>query len=131
MFDELVNSLSAEEYNAWVKILQDQQIAKEMQVELRQHKIALATQRIERAGIEGLGEMTMRVDPTSYHYWGQRLGYDCWSDEQFCREFRRDNETVRVRNRARKTTVVAGWEGNEATRQQGNEGLVDQFGRAL
>ena len=35
--------------------------------------------------------LTMRVDEDSYHYWGQRLGYECWKDPQFIREYKRDN----------------------------------------
>lgn len=52
-------------------------------------------------GISG-GEVTMTIDPESYHYWGQRLGYACWSDAQFCREYLRDNEYARVRNVGKK-----------------------------
>lgn len=79
-------------------------------------RIAEATARIRRAGnlggerkplddgISG-GEVTMTIDPTSYHYWGQRLGYQCWSDATFCREYLRDNPYARVKNVGKKVKV--------------------------
>lgn len=72
----------------------------------RQTRIAEATQRIERAAVDGIGEMTMRVDPHAYHYWGQRLGYECWKDKAFRDEFKRDNPEVRVKTRPRATTII-------------------------
>jgi len=56
---------------------------------------------------EGGGEWQMQVHPTSYHYWGQRLGYECWDDPEFCREYTRDNEYARVRNLAKNASI--GW----------------------
>lgn len=81
--------------------------AEQVLTAVRQEKIAQASNRIEHAAVDGLGEVTMRLDPTAYHYWGQRLGYDCWSDKQFKREFLRDNPAARVQNRYRKATVQA------------------------
>lgn len=81
-------------------------------------RIAAATARIRRAGSLGGervalddgtsgGEVTMVIDPTSYHYWGQRLGYECWSDAQFCREYLRDNPYARTKTVGKKLKV--GW----------------------
>ena len=39
----------------------------------------------------------MRIDPTLYHAWGTKYGYDCWKDSQFLKEVERDNPEVRVR----------------------------------
>ncbi len=49
----------------------------------------------------------MQVPPESFHYWGQRLGYECWDDPQFVREFLRDNPECRVQTRADEPQV--GW----------------------
>lgn len=57
------------------------------------------------SSIDGVGQMTARIPPSSYHYWGKRLGYDCWNDDQFLREFLRDNPEVAVRNYTKKTVV--------------------------
>lgn len=52
------------------------------------------------------GQVKMQVAPASYHYWGQRLGYECWQDEEFVAEYLRDNPEARVRTHAEKVTVV-------------------------
>lgn len=52
------------------------------------------------------GQMEMMVHPESFHYWGQRLGYGCWSDATFVHEYLRDNPAARVKNHSRQTTVV-------------------------
>jgi hypothetical protein len=51
------------------------------------------------------GEQELMVHPVFYHYWGRRLGYECWQDKQFIHEFRRDNDICRVKNISRKTTI--------------------------
>ena len=50
----------------------------------------------ESKHIDGVCVHRLRVDPTSYHYWGQRLGYECWSNEQFIKEYGRDNPSASV-----------------------------------
>lgn len=57
----------------------------------------------ERSGVGGY--LGSRVHPESFHYWGQRLGYACWNDPGFVREYLRDNDYARVENRPRQTTV--------------------------
>jgi len=52
------------------------------------------------------GEVQFMVHPVFYHYWGQRLGYECWDDAQFVREFLRDNPAARIRNRVDRLTIV-------------------------
>ena len=100
---------------------------------VRQQRIAEATQRIEHAAIEGIGTMTMQIDPFAFHYWGQRLGYDCWQDPEFKREFQRDNPEVRVRNVARKQTIVKSRELGVRSQGSGAGGIVltDRRGNAL
>jgi hypothetical protein len=58
-----------------------------------------------RTWVNGLGQMTMAIQADAYHYWGQRLGYRCWRDKAFRREFLRDNPGARVTSRARKTIL--------------------------
>jgi hypothetical protein len=72
----------------------------------------------EHNHVEGLGEMTMRIPVESYHYWGKRLGYDCWRDAGFRKEFLRDNPECRVNSKAAKTTV----------RVEGRKPLYDAYG---
>lgn len=62
--------------------------------------------RILRDRGDGGGEVTMQVHKTSYHYWGQRLGYECWDDPQFVREYLRDNPEARVRSTSNRTVLT-------------------------
>ena len=64
---------------------------------IQQRKIAKQSNEIDRRSIDGIGRLRMRIDPTLYHYWGTKLGYDCWKDNQFLREVERDNPEVRVK----------------------------------
>lgn len=58
---------------------------------------AQAVTRKQWRSMDGTGRLRMVITPTAYHYWGRRLGYACWQDEQFLREFERDNPEVRVK----------------------------------
>jgi hypothetical protein len=77
---------------------------------LAQAQIRLAARENgERVAVQtedGLGgQVTMQVHPLSYHHWGQKLGYECWSDPTFVREYLRDNPECRVRTGATKPSV--------------------------
>lgn len=52
------------------------------------------------------GEVRMQIHPLSYHYWGNRLGYQCWEDPGFVREYLRDNPEARVKSVAETPTVI-------------------------
>lgn len=82
----------------------------------RRYERALATQRAaarlqgERKPIRGGdvgGEVDFQLHPVFYHYWGQRLGYECFDDPQFVRELKRDNPEVRVVTR--NDRIVSGY----------------------
>ena len=65
---------------------------------VKQNRIAMQTGGDKQHNsIEGIGRLRMRIDPTLYHHWGQKLGYACWRDSQFLREVERDNPEVRVK----------------------------------
>lgn len=59
----------------------------------------------EAHDVQGLGRKIAEIPADAYHYWGQRLGYECWKDKQFMREFLRDNPELAVRNYCKKTVV--------------------------
>jgi len=52
------------------------------------------------------GEIGLMVHPASFHYWGQRVGYQCWDSDEFKREYWRDNPACRVKNHSRQLTVT-------------------------
>lgn len=77
------------------------------------------------------GEVKMQIHPFSYHYWGQRLGYQCWDDAQFKHEYLRDNPEARVKNVSELTTViVAGSGGLAATGKKRFHKVYDGRGSA-
>ena len=65
--------------------------------EIHQKRIAKQSEQVHRS-IDGIGQLRMRIDPTLYHHWGQKLGYECWRDKGFLREVERDNPEVRVKS---------------------------------
>ena len=76
---------------------------------VRQRKLAQAEQRVsngERKNL-GFGRLRMRITPEAYHYWGGRLGYECWQDKQFLHEFEQQNESVRINSKGKGNMIVA------------------------
>ncbi len=59
-----------------------------------------------RRSVDGLGQAKAEIPAFSYHYWGQRLGYKCWKDKTFLREFLRDNPECRVKSKGTKEIMV-------------------------
>jgi len=59
----------------------------------------------ENKAIEGVGQKIASIPVQAWHYWGQRLGYECWEDKTFLREFLRDNPETAVKNYAKKACV--------------------------
>jgi hypothetical protein len=72
-----------------MRVLQDVEDAKVRQAE--------AAASGEHRSIEGIGRLRLNIDPLYYHFWGKKLGYQCWRDPQFLREFERDNPQCRVK----------------------------------
>ncbi len=86
-----------------------------VQAGIQQKRIAKDSERETRA-IDGIGRLRMRIDPTLYHAWGTKYGYDCWKDSQFLKEVERDNPEVRVRCGA--TRLQVGFEGAKRSSQK-------------
>jgi hypothetical protein len=74
----------------------------------RQFEVA-RTHGIGERSLDGLGRVRLAVTPEAFHYWGRRLGYDCWRDKQFLAEFERDNPAARVKQGG--TKIQSGWRG--------------------
>lgn len=86
-----------------------------------QKKAMVALNRQLHKHVDGLGQLTARIPADSYHYWGQRLGYACWKDDSFVKNYFRDNPECLVNSKAENTTL----------RVNGTKGLFDQYGRAI
>lgn len=91
--------------------------------QMQRRKLAMARMhQMARSGGErrllSMGEVGMQIMPESYHHWGLKLGYECWSDETFCREYLRDVPESRVRSHADNLTLrVPGLAGISAHRK--------------
>jgi hypothetical protein len=86
--------------------LLDEQRAEEEVAFKSQQEIAAASERLDRAWMDGLGECHMSLDPEVYWHWVRKEGRECWNDKSFIREFKRDNPEVIVKARSRKTMVT-------------------------
>jgi hypothetical protein len=73
---------------------------------IEQERIARATDRIESAHIDGLGQHVAQIDLTAFIYWHQRTNGECWKDDGFFREFLRDNPAARAAAVSRRSTVA-------------------------
>jgi len=78
-------------------------------VKAKKKQVASAAATGERKFFGDQGEVQFQIRPEYFHHWGQRLGYECWDDPQFVREFLRDNPSCRVDSRS--TKIQAGYGG--------------------
>ena len=95
MFDQLVEEFRKGE------------LLKLVNAKKKQEASAAATGR--RKFFADQGEVQFQIRPEYFHHWGQRLGYECWNDPQFVREFLRDNPECRVDSRS--TKIQSGYGG--------------------
>jgi hypothetical protein len=96
---------------ALAKLCQDIQLGWNAQQWLalqRQARIAKATQQLDKAHIEGIGQHDMKVDAFAFHSYGQKYGYSIWNDKNFRREYKRDNPEVVIKHDRRKNKVGYG-----------------------
>ena len=110
--DELLQPMLEEFRTGWA--------LRKAQAEAQKQAMAALNQQLHRH-VDGLGQLTARIPVDSYHYWGQRLGYSCWKDDDFVESYFRDNPECRVNSKAENTTLLV----------NGTKGLFDQFGRTI
>jgi len=72
----------------------------------RQHRIAAANSRLDRAFVDGIGEVVASIDADIYHRFGLMYGYETVNSPDFLRTLLRDNPEIRVKSRSRKTGIV-------------------------
>ena len=59
----------------------------------------------EHRGVDGLGKLKAQISSDSYHYWGQRLGYQCWQDKAFMDQYLKQNPQCKTQGGATKLQV--------------------------
>ena len=96
---EIAKQLDAELRAGWLR--------NQVEARVEAKKIA-KTNTLRHKSVEGLGQLTARIPITAFHFWGQKLGYGCWNDQQFMDEFLRDNPELRVNSGGTKEIHV-GW----------------------
>ena len=64
---------------------------------INHRKIAKFNYNNEARSIDGVGELKMRVDPTHFHYYGAKYGYDCWRDEGFIKDVGKVHPELKVK----------------------------------
>ena len=108
-WEQFAADLAAAYGEGWVRdfcaTLTDEQRAEEELAFASQKRIAAATEKLDQHFVEGLGELTMRIDLTAYWHWTMRYGPKIWSDPAFIREYKRDNPETRVKSKSRKIQV--------------------------
>ena len=95
----LVPQLEAEFRRGWQM--------KRVKAEVQSKQAAKHTSERHRS-IEGLGQKVGSIPGDAYHFWGHKLGYQCWDDPQFLKEFWRDNPQCKVNSGGTKEISV-GW----------------------
>ena len=99
---ELAKEVEQELRTGWLK----------NQIEAKVHAQKIAkTNQIRHKSIDGLGQLRARIPLTAVHFWGQKLGYECWNDQAFMDEFLRDNPELEVNSGGTKEIHV-GWTPN-------------------
>lgn len=71
--------------------------------------------------IDGIGQLEREIPVTSFHFWGKKLGYQCWSDKNFLKEWDRDNPEYTIAYQPQKQKVMV----------NGTKGLFGPDGKAL
>ena len=89
------------------------QLAREHQNSRANQSGGVAGEARKESHTTSFGQHKARIEPTSYHYWGKRLGYGCWSDRKFIKEYLRDNPESRVKSAGGKKAQV-GYGGKKA-----------------
>ena len=102
--DSFARHMGTEELNKFLRELHRGVHARQVTSHFRQEHHARAS--AGQVATDALGECTTVIDASAFHYWGAREGYDCWNDDTFLKEIRRDNPATRVRTAAQKTTIL-------------------------
>jgi len=82
------------------------QLAREYQTSRANQSEGIAREAKKDSYTTSFGQHRARIEATSYHYWGKRLGYGCWNDRKFIKEYLRDNPESRVKAAGSKNVTV-------------------------
>jgi hypothetical protein len=105
MLEEAINSLPGELRDAVASRLRQRVFSQCDTAYSEARANGAANNSKEYSHVDGMGQMKASVPATAYHYWGQREGYDVWSDKKFVKRYLEDNPDVRVNSKSGKIQV--------------------------
>lgn len=104
MFEELLAEATAEMAGQRHEIVDAFTVRAHLAL-LEQGKLAAATARLDAVHTDGLGERVATIHVDLYHLLALKYGYETLRDPDFMRCLLRDNPELRVKSRARVTTL--------------------------
>tara|TARA_Y100000310_G_scaffold205164_1_gene205509 strand:+ start:830 stop:1207 length:378 start_codon:yes stop_codon:yes gene_type:complete len=110
MLEHAITSLPDELGHQVTKILGQRLFDQQTAAFEQQKQIAVDNNDKSYRRVDGLGELKASIPPAAYHYWGNRLGYECWGDKKFMHEYLRDTPEARVNTHSDKCQV--GYDGD-------------------
>lgn len=120
----MIESVPADLYKPLLEEFKRGWLKEQVLGRVEQKRYASAAGQYHR-GVDGLGRLRARIPASSFHYWGQRLGYQCWNDEKFVKEYLRDNN---LEVKGGKTKLLVGY--GKST-SEGSLALLDAYGRPI
>lgn len=95
LIDQMREAFGHEVVDNALKEMADEQFAAHRMEMLQAARMAQANRTpTDRAvGAAGLRPI-LDIPEFDFHYWGLRLGYECWDDKEFVREYQRDNPSL-------------------------------------
>lgn len=105
MLEELAQSLPVELHAGVARALGERLSQQESQAFAEAREIGARNNSQSYRHMDGLGEMKASIPPAAYHHWGQREGYDIWSDKKFVKKYLQENPEVRVNTHSEKIQV--------------------------
>lgn len=104
-----------------------------VQAKLRQQQAAAERKRLGPVAATVQGTLQAQIDPFWYHYWGQREGYEIFSDEREMERFARDTPELKIERvrRARAPGARELLRNAECGLRNSELEILDRFGRAV
>ena len=82
--------------------------AKRALAEMRNRRVQAASRQMESRLMDGIGQLTHRIDSDVYWLMRNKFGPDCWTNNEFLKDCEKHGTISRVRGRSDKITVDMG-----------------------
>lgn len=98
--ESLLTSLEGLDDSLRIAVINELKNAKVMELVnsgINHKKIAHFNHHNDAKSIEGIGRLRMRIDPSHFHEYGQKYGYDCWKDNGFLNDVEKVHPELKVK----------------------------------